>query len=85
MLSCKKASELIDKSDETKLSLMERLKLRFHVAMCDGCKSYQKQSSFITTVLNRNLKNKSETTMPQFENEPLKEKIISELEHSKNK
>ncbi len=79
MLSCKKASELIDKSDEIKLTLMEKLRLSFHVAMCEGCKSYRKQSLFIYKVLNRKSKINPEN-ITHLENNPLKTQIITKIE-----
>jgi len=46
-LSCLKATELIEKKMQFKLSLVERLQLRVHKSMCDACTNYEKQSYFI--------------------------------------
>lgn len=44
MMKCKEAAILIDRSDWEKLSLKERLSLRFHNAMCGKCRGYKKYS-----------------------------------------
>ncbi|MFP4287950.1 MAG: hypothetical protein ACOC2E_08660 [Bacteroidota bacterium] len=46
-LSCLKASELIEKKMHFKLSLREKIQLSIHKSMCDACRIYEKQSSFI--------------------------------------
>ncbi len=44
MLSCKKATELVEKRIVVGLSTKERVQLKMHTSMCDACKSYEKQS-----------------------------------------
>lgn len=51
ILSCKKATFLIEKSQVRRLSLLQRLQLKVHLKICDGCFNYQKQSLFIEGVL----------------------------------
>ena len=51
MLSCKKATELVEKNNICLLNLRERLQLYMHTNMCDGCMAYQKQSILIDKVL----------------------------------
>ena len=46
-LSCLKATELIEKKLNFRLTTMEKLQLSMHKAMCDACSRYEKQSSFI--------------------------------------
>lgn len=50
-MSCKKASELIDRRINNGLSIKERINLKFHVAMCDMCSVYNKQSKLIDEVI----------------------------------
>lgn len=57
MLSCFKATELIEKSSVVKLSSFERIQLKLHLSVCDACKKYQIQSE----VLDKALSNDSET------------------------
>ncbi len=44
MLSCKKATELIEKRSVTGLSLREKLQLKMHTSMCSACQAYEGQS-----------------------------------------
>lgn len=44
MISCKKATELMAKNEEAKLSLFQRFKLTLHVSMCSICNLFQQQT-----------------------------------------
>lgn len=79
MLSCKKASELIDKKSVVNLSMKENVMLHMHTAMCDGCKAYQKQSKILDELLKKHLQIADETQIPQIINNELKQQIISKL------
>lgn len=79
MLSCKKASELIDKKSVVNLSMKENVMLHMHTAMCDGCKAYQKQSKILDGLLKQHLHKADETQIPQIINNELKQQIISKL------
>lgn len=46
-LSCRKASELIERRELRPLSAMERIGLRLHLGICEGCRAYRKQSVLI--------------------------------------
>lgn len=50
-LSCKKATELIEKSEISPLSGTEKIQLKLHTSMCKACKSYKKQSVIIDKAL----------------------------------
>lgn len=47
LLSCIKATELIEKRFYFKLSVKEKLQLKLHKMMCDACTNYEKQSIII--------------------------------------
>jgi len=79
MLSCRKASELIDKKLLVKLSWKENLQLNMHTAMCDGCKAYEKQSLILDNILHKHVESNDESQVPQLENPDLKNKIKSKL------
>jgi len=51
LLSCKKATELIEKREFIPLSYKEKLQLRLHTSMCKACKSYEKQSDTLEKAL----------------------------------
>jgi len=47
MLNCKEVTRLISESQERKLSLLEKMPLKFHLMMCSGCKNFSKQVPFL--------------------------------------
>lgn len=47
LLSCLKATELIEKKLHFKLSFTERLQLSMHKIVCEACSNYEKQSILI--------------------------------------
>lgn len=53
MLSCSKATELIEKEQLLGLSFGERLQLKTHKMMCDACRNYEKQSVLIESILKK--------------------------------
>lgn len=53
MLSCKKATELIERKIYFGLPLSQRFKILLHLRMCDACKQYEKQSLLIHRALSR--------------------------------
>jgi hypothetical protein len=51
MLSCKDISNLLSDRLDRKLSLMERVRLRMHLAMCTGCSRVERQLDFLREAL----------------------------------
>ena len=47
MLSCKEASRLVSRGLDRKLGFGERIALRVHLAICDGCTNFKKQMDFL--------------------------------------
>ena len=81
MLSCRKASELVEKKLHFGLSSKEKFQLFLHLSMCDACKAYQKQTILLDKLLTKqsdsqNVKSTIEKPLP----EEVKSKIINELE-----
>lgn len=81
MLSCKKATGLIEKKTLFPVSLTSKIQLFFHTLFCDACKKYEKESFHIDNILNQHLKD------VESSNEPLstefKQHIITQLEEEK--
>ncbi len=77
MLSCKKATELIEKRFVTKLSPVEKIQLKMHTAVCSKCATYENQSEIIEKCL-------AEIHQPNKEQMKLsserKEQILKQLE-----
>ena len=80
MLSCRKATELIEKKLHTRLSRRERVQLKWHKSICDACTLYEKQVVFIEKTLQDDLaKAPVEQAFPAREIEALQVKIIDSL------
>jgi hypothetical protein len=47
MLSCKQVSRLVSQGLDRDLGFTERVKLRVHLAICDGCTNFSKQMTFL--------------------------------------
>lgn len=59
VLSCRKATFLIEKSHNEPLSFLDKVQLSMHLRICDKCAGYQKQSLLIEKVLKANHQNLS--------------------------
>jgi len=47
MLSCKQVSRLVSQGLDRDLGFTERVKLRVHLAICDGCTNFSRQMTFL--------------------------------------
>ena len=47
MLSCVKATELMEMKEHLPLGLLKTMQLNMHTLMCSGCRNYMKQSQLI--------------------------------------
>lgn len=78
MLSCQKATELIEKKSFIGLDWKENMQLKAHTALCNACSNYQKQSKVIDGILEQHLHD--EEAIPLLENKQLKKNIVQLLE-----
>jgi hypothetical protein len=46
-ITCKRATYLVSKNEEQRLTLLEWLRLQFHLSICSFCKLFQKQTKQI--------------------------------------
>jgi hypothetical protein len=53
MLTCKQASQLISKSLDNPLSWSDRMKLKFHLFICDACTRFKQQLRSIKNAVRR--------------------------------
>ena len=53
MLSCKEVSVLLSQAQERRLGWRERLALKLHLGLCDGCVHFSKQLDFIRATVRR--------------------------------
>ncbi len=80
MLSCKKASELIDLKSIKKLTAKERILLKMHLSLCDGCTAYAKHSKILDNLIHRHEQNQDDSGVPPLVgNNELKQRIIANL------
>lgn len=79
MLSCKKATELIEKKSLIGISFKEKIQLRMHKSICDACTAYEKESLWLDKMLRQHVSDHHEENITLVENKDLKENIISKL------
>jgi hypothetical protein len=53
MLSCKQAAQLASQRLDRKLGPWERLTLRLHLAICNGCANFSRQAAFVRKAMKR--------------------------------
>ena len=56
-LSCKKATELIEKRNVEQLNFTEKNQLKIHLSMCRTCTAYQSQSETLDKAVSKWVKN----------------------------
>lgn len=74
MLSCVKATELMEQKELVPLRFLQKMQLQMHTAACSGCRNYQKQ-----TVLINKLLNKTFNSVSQADTATLEGKILSKI------
>ena len=53
MLSCKEATQLVSQGLDRRLGFLERVTLRLHLLICDGCTHFHKQTAFLRKAMKR--------------------------------
>jgi predicted anti-sigma-YlaC factor YlaD len=53
MLSCKQAAQLASQGLDRRLGFLERVGLRVHLAICDGCTNFSRQVAFLRRAMKR--------------------------------
>jgi len=53
MLTCKEATRLVSEGLDRRLGLAERLALRLHLLVCEGCARFRRQVAFMRRALTR--------------------------------
>lgn len=53
ILSCKEATQLVSQGLDRRLGFAERLALRLHLAICNGCSHFRKQVLFLRKAMRR--------------------------------
>lgn len=82
MLSCRKATELMEKKLDKQLSATETLQLKLHTSMCRACSEYQSHQQMIDAAM----KDECDQLPEESEEcEELKMRILKDLENEGNK
>lgn len=76
-MPCKRATELIERRNEVKLSFKSALQLKMHLLLCEACSTYEKQSLLLHQAIRKHFGSEA---LEKQSKEVLKEKIISKLE-----
>jgi len=74
-MSCKKASYIIEKRNVSKISLWEKLSLKFHLAICKLCKKYESDSKILARILKGLHKHETQNHLSDSEKSAMKEKL----------
>jgi hypothetical protein len=53
MLSCKQVTRLVSQGLDRDLGFAERVKLRVHLSICDGCTNFRDQMAFLRKAMAR--------------------------------
>ena len=53
LLSCKEVTRIVSQGLDRRLGFGERVRLRVHLAICDGCTNFRKQVSFLRKAVAR--------------------------------
>jgi predicted anti-sigma-YlaC factor YlaD len=53
MLSCKETTRLVSQGLDRRLAFGERVALRVHLLICDGCRNFSRQVAFLRKALAR--------------------------------
>ena len=52
-LTCKEATHLVSEGLDRDLGLLERVKLRLHLLICDGCTNFSRQMAFLRKAIRK--------------------------------
>lgn len=64
MLNCKEVTHMLSEAQDRKLALSERLPLRLHLAVCQGCRNFQQQMRFLREATRRYWQHDDEQDQP---------------------
>ncbi|MGN6490597.1 MAG: hypothetical protein ACTHLE_01275 [Agriterribacter sp.] len=78
-ITCKEAVDYISKKEEKKLSVLQRLQLMRHLAICSLCRLFAKQNKTITEALSKTHHEQEHHLTPEE-----KERIINAMEKQKD-
>ncbi|MBL0126423.1 MAG: hypothetical protein IPP83_02965 [Flavobacteriales bacterium] len=79
MLSCRKATELMERRTMEALGTLDRMQLWMHLRVCDGCRAFQKQNARIDEMME--VRDQPETSL---DTTGLEERVLTALEKDRS-
>lgn len=76
-MSCQKASYIIEKREVSKISLWEKIGLKFHLMICSLCRKYESDSRILGKILKSLHKHEHPAHLTEDQKEELKRKLAS--------
>ncbi len=76
-LTCNKATEMVEKEKVTKITWVEKIKLKLHLSVCKVCQSYKTNSDLMDSFFEK--ENINQNNVKLTENKELKDAIISKI------
>jgi hypothetical protein len=61
MLKCKEVTHLLSEAQDRELSVTEKLPLKMHLLMCQGCRNFKQQMSFLRLASRRYVNERKDT------------------------
>lgn len=78
-ISCKRATELISIRRDSSLNLIQALRLKLHLSICDACTRFDKQLTLLHESLHFHTHNETVSENEQPLPEDIKERMKSEI------
>lgn len=76
MIACSEATKLVEKQHTSGLRFAEKIKLKMHLAFCDLCKQYEKQSGVIDEAVKKYIDTKKHSIV---HNDSLRERLLNKF------
>ena len=73
VLSCQKATYLLEKRSHGKLNFIERTQLKMHLSICGHCARYEREAKLIDQVIRKVIKEQNEKELNLFTETELKQ------------
>jgi hypothetical protein len=73
LLSCRKATLLLERRTMAPLNAQERMQLWMHTRICSGCRAFAAQNAMIDKLA------EARDAKPDIDPDPLKERILKDL------
>lgn len=82
-LTCKKATEMVEKEKVTHVTWSEKLKLKFHLSVCKVCQAYKTNSDLMDNFFEK--ENTTPNNVTTTENKALKSSILAKINNDSEK